>query len=102
MRPKVDATRGPIFTDGTGAYHAMKAGLGIALMRRSFMEKELADGTIVAPFPMGLASALAYHLVYPRQRWNGLPSLPFRAWLFSEVSRMGRRLSIVAHVNRDA
>jgi LysR family glycine cleavage system transcriptional activator len=83
---KVDAMRGPIFTDGTGAYHAMKAGLGIALMRRSFIEKELADGTIVAPFPMGLASALAYHLVYPPAALERPAIAAFRAWLFSEVS----------------
>ena len=43
---RVDAMHGPVFTDGMGAYHAMKAGLGIALMRRSFIAQELADGTL--------------------------------------------------------
>lgn len=83
---KVDATRGPIFTDGTGAYHAIKAGLGIGLMRRSFVEKELVDGTLVAPFPIGLASTLAYHLVYPPTALERPAIAAFRAWLFSEVS----------------
>ncbi|MFS8111309.1 transcriptional regulator GcvA [Rhizobium jaguaris] len=82
---KVDAMRGPIFTDGTGAYHAMKAGLGIALMRRSFIEKELADGSIVAPFPIGLASTLAYHLVYPPTALERPAVAAFRAWLLSEA-----------------
>jgi LysR family glycine cleavage system transcriptional activator len=83
---RVDATRGPVFTDGIGAYQAMQAGLGIALMRRSFVEKELADGTLVAPFPMGFASAFAYHLVYPPGALERLAIAALRSWLFSEVS----------------
>lgn len=83
---KVDASRGPIFTDGTGAYHATRAGLGIALMRRSFIEKDLADGTLVAPFPLRLASTLAYHLVYPPAALERPSIAAFRAWLLSEVS----------------
>ncbi|AVA20105.1 transcriptional regulator GcvA [Rhizobium sp. LEGMi198b] len=82
---KVDAMRGPIFTDGTGAYHAMKAGLGVALMRRSFIERELAEGSVVAPFPMGLASTLAYHLVYPPTALERPAVAAFRAWLLTEV-----------------
>ncbi|MFS8046808.1 transcriptional regulator GcvA [Rhizobium sp. BR 314] len=84
---RVDATHGPVFTDGMGAYHAMKAGLGIALMRRSFVEQELAEGTLIAPFPIGLASAFAYHLVYPPGALERPAIATLRAWLFSEVSR---------------
>ncbi|MBB6486448.1 transcriptional regulator GcvA [Rhizobium lusitanum] len=84
---RVDATHGPVFTDGMGAYHAMKAGLGIALMRRSFVEQELAEGTLIAPFPIGLASAFAYHLVYPPGALERPAIATLRAWLLSEVSR---------------
>lgn len=84
---RVDATHGPVFTDGMGAYHAMKAGLGIALMRRSFVEQELADRTLIAPFPIGLASAFAYHLVYPPGALERPAIAALRAWLFTEVSR---------------
>lgn len=84
---RVDATHGPVFTDGMGAYHAMKAGLGIALMRRSFVEQELADRTLIAPFPIGLASAFAYHLVYPPGAVERPAIAALRAWLFTEVSR---------------
>ncbi|MGV1790271.1 transcriptional regulator GcvA [Rhizobium sp. A37_96] len=84
---RVDATHGPVFTDGMGAYHAMKAGLGIALMRRSFVEQELADRTLIAPFPIGLASAFAYHLVYPSGALERPAIAALRAWLLTEVSR---------------
>lgn len=83
----VDATRGPVFTDGTGAYHAMKAGLGIALMRRSFVEQELAEGILVAPFPTGFASAFAYHLVYPPDALEQPAIAALRLWLLSEASQ---------------
>ncbi|MFJ6325665.1 MULTISPECIES: transcriptional regulator GcvA [unclassified Rhizobium] len=84
---RVDATHGPVFTDGMGAYHAMKAGLGVALMRRSFVEQDLAEGALVAPFPIGLASAFAYHLVYPPGALERPAIATLRAWLLSEVSR---------------
>jgi len=80
----VDASRGPIFMHGNGAYDAMKAGLGIALMRRSFVEGELKEGTVAAPFPLGVASRLAFHLVYPGASLERPAAAAFRRWLLSE------------------
>ncbi|MET3853224.1 transcriptional regulator GcvA [Rhizobium sp. OAE497] len=80
----VDASRGPIFMHGNGAYDAMKAGLGIALMRRSFVEGELKEGTMAAPFPLGVASRLAFHLVYPGASLERPAAAAFRRWLLSE------------------
>jgi LysR family glycine cleavage system transcriptional activator len=82
---EVDARRGPIFTDGSGAFEAMKAGVGFALMRRSFLEREIAEGSVVAPFPVGLASRLAYHLVYPGLALERPAVAAFRRWLLSEA-----------------
>ncbi|MBB4230425.1 transcriptional regulator GcvA [Rhizobium mongolense] len=82
---KVDASRGPIFMHGNGAYEAMKAGLGFALMRRSFLEKELAEGSVVAPIPLGVASRLAFHLVYPGAALERPAVAAFRRWLLSEA-----------------
>lgn len=82
---KVDASRGPIFSDGNGAFEAMKSGFGVALMRRSFIEKELAEGRLIAPFPLGLTSKLAYHLVYPGTALERPAVAAFRRWLLSEA-----------------
>lgn len=82
----VDGTRGPIFTDGNGTHDAMKAGLGVALMRLSFVEKDLADGAVVTPFPLGLSSRLAYHLVYPAAALDRPAAAAFRRWLVAEVA----------------
>ncbi|MBO9122422.1 MULTISPECIES: transcriptional regulator GcvA [unclassified Rhizobium] len=83
----VDAARGPVFMHGNGAYEAMKAGLGFALMRRSFVTTELEDGQVVAPFPVGVASRLAFHLVYPGQALERPAAAAFRRWLLSEAQR---------------
>jgi LysR family glycine cleavage system transcriptional activator len=84
---KVDASRGPVFSGGNGAFEAMKAGLGVALMRRSFIDKALSDGTLIAPFPFGVASRLAYHLVYPATALDRPATADFRRWLLSEAGR---------------
>jgi LysR family glycine cleavage system transcriptional activator len=83
----VDPSRGPVFMHGNGAYEAMKAGLGFALMRRSFVKAELADGILAAPFPIGVASRLAFHLVYPALALERPAVAAFRRWLLSEVPR---------------
>jgi LysR family glycine cleavage system transcriptional activator len=81
----VDAARGPIFMHGNGAYEAMKAGLGFALMRRSFVDTELKEGAVIAPFPIGVASRLAFHLVYPGAALERPAAAAFRRWLLSEA-----------------
>lgn len=62
---RVDAGSGPIFTASNGAIDAAKAGLGVALARRSLVVREVEEGALVAPFAQGVANALAYFLVYP-------------------------------------
>ncbi|QFY62175.1 transcriptional regulator GcvA [Rhizobium grahamii] len=81
----VDPSRGPIFMHGNGAYDAMRAGHGFALMRKSFVEAELRDGALVAPFPIGVASRLAFHLVYPGPALERPAAAAFRRWLLTEA-----------------
>ncbi len=80
-----DPSRGPIFMHGNGAYDAMKAGLGFALMRRSFLERDLQEGSVATPFPLGIASRLAFHLVYPGLALERPAAAAFRRWLLSEA-----------------
>lgn len=82
----VDAARGTVFTDSNGAIEAAKAGHGIALVRLSLVEKELSEGTLVAPFPKAIASDLAYHLVYPSSALDRQGVTACRDWLLSEAS----------------
>jgi LysR family transcriptional regulator, glycine cleavage system transcriptional activator len=81
----VDAARGAVFADGNGAIEAAKAGLGVALVRPSLVARELAEGALIAPFPQGIASALAYHLVYPPAARDRPALAAFRDWIIAEA-----------------
>lgn len=83
-----DAARGPVFTDSNGAIEAAKAGHGIALVRQPFVERELAEGSLIAPFPHRLASNLAYFLVYPQTALDRPLAATFRTWLLTEAGRL--------------
>jgi LysR family glycine cleavage system transcriptional activator len=51
------------------------------------VEKQLADGTLVAPFPHDLHSDLAFWLVYPKPRASDPAIQAFRDWLFEQVGQ---------------
>ncbi|WP_457586753.1 transcriptional regulator GcvA [Ensifer canadensis] len=81
----IDTTRGPVFVNSNGAIEAAKAGDGIALVRLSLVSRELADGVLVAPFPIGIATDLAYHLVYPPSALDRPAVASFRAWIIEQA-----------------
>ncbi|HWU62313.1 MAG TPA: transcriptional regulator GcvA [Ensifer sp.] len=83
----VSAARGPIFTGSNGAIDAAKAGHGVALARRSLVARELDAGTLVAPFPQGVANALAYFLVYPPKALARPEVETLRRFLLREAGR---------------
>ncbi|OCO98357.1 MULTISPECIES: transcriptional regulator GcvA [unclassified Ensifer] len=81
----VDPGRGPVFVNSNGAIEAAKAGDGVALVRLSLVMRELAEGVLVAPFPEGVMTGLAYHLVYPPAALDRPPVAAFRAWIIGEA-----------------
>ncbi|HEV7318027.1 MAG TPA: transcriptional regulator GcvA [Ensifer sp.] len=81
----VDAGRGPVFVNSNGAIEAAKAGDGVALVRLSLVTRELADHVLEAPFPEGVMTGLAYHLVYPPAALDRPPVTAFRAWIIEQA-----------------
>ncbi|HTH17393.1 MAG TPA: transcriptional regulator GcvA [Magnetospirillum sp.] len=79
--PEVQARR---FDDFNLVLQAVLAGLGVALMWRTLVTDELADGRLVALFP---AQPLvnAYHLVCPPKYLDNPKVAAFRAWVREEV-----------------
>jgi DNA-binding transcriptional LysR family regulator len=60
---------------------AAKAGLGVALMPRFFVLKEIAQGELLVPCPYVLRNQRSYYFVYPEDK-EGLEMLQiFRDWL---------------------
>ncbi|MGE7956190.1 transcriptional regulator GcvA [Pseudomonas sp. NPDC089530] len=87
----VDGRQGTVFVDSNGAIEAAKAGLGVALVRLSLVRRELAEGVLLAPIAQGVASDLAYYLVYPPAALERPPVAALREWLLSEAGRSGAR-----------
>ncbi|MBT9384574.1 LysR family transcriptional regulator [Pseudooceanicola sp. CBS1P-1] len=80
------APAGPLFRD-SGTIEAALAGHGLALLRRSLIAPLLEEGRLVAPFPQGLASDLAYYLVAPGDLPTHGPVAALHAWLREEAGR---------------
>jgi LysR family glycine cleavage system transcriptional activator len=84
---KVDAESGPKFDHDAMAVQAALSGMGVAIVNRGLVAKQLGDGTLVAPFPHDLHSDLAFWLVYPRTRGDDPAIRAFRDWLFEQVGQ---------------
>ncbi|SIS78025.1 LysR substrate-binding domain-containing protein [Insolitispirillum peregrinum] len=65
---------------------AALAGLGVALVPRLYIESELAEGHLVAPWPAGTSIAKTFCLVLPEPiRLSDGPIQIFADWLISEA-----------------
>lgn len=78
------ARRGPVFTDSNGVTEAAFAGMGMALLRRSFIAPALTQGRLVNPLEQPIACPLAYHLVYHETALLAPANRCFRDWLLGQ------------------
>jgi len=65
---------------------AAKAGLGVALVPRFFVLKEVAAGELVIPCTQILQNPRSYYLVYPEDRLESAPLRIFCEWLREQAS----------------
>ncbi|OLL27889.1 LysR family transcriptional regulator [Burkholderia sp. SRS-W-2-2016] len=68
---------------------AAAAGLGIALVPRFFVDKQLQQFGLVMPFEAPAVADAAYYLVYPTELSHGKPLASFREWLLREAAAYG-------------
>jgi LysR family glycine cleavage system transcriptional activator len=88
----VGATRKPgerdmYFEDVTILYQCVLEGLGVALVQAKYVERDLAEGRLVAPYPFTLQRPGGYHLVCPVERAQEDKIARFRAWLLEQNER---------------
>lgn len=81
----VDYRHGPMFDDDIAALQAAIDGLGVALIGAPIAEGDLAQGRIVAPFPMALPDDAAYYVVTPLETADRPKVKRFREWLLGAV-----------------
>jgi LysR family glycine cleavage system transcriptional activator len=82
----IDATRGPSFWPSHLVIDAALDGLGVALVKRNWVERDLAAGYLVRPFDLSLPVEFAYYVIYPESRVNDHHITQFVKWIQSEVA----------------
>ncbi len=83
----IDLERGPRFAYSELLLKAAAEGLGIALARRHLIDKDLADGTLIAPFDIVCETGYSYWLVWPRKRQTDRRVASFRKWVVGQLGR---------------
>lgn len=78
-----EITRGPRFDDSVSIAVAAERGLGIALVRWSLVEAELASGSLVRCSPLAVKSEFGYYFVAPPRYFDMPKVVVFRDWLES-------------------
>lgn len=83
------ATRKPsendvYFEDVTILYQCVLEGLGVALVQVKYVERDLAAGRLVAPYPFALERKGGYYLVCPLETANDDKIVRFRQWLLAQ------------------
>ncbi len=68
-------------------YQCATEGLGVALGQLRYLEKDLAQGRLVAPHPLVLRRRRGYHLVCPAGRADEPKIACFRTWLVARSER---------------
>jgi LysR family glycine cleavage system transcriptional activator len=62
---------------------AARAGLGVAMINRAYLDERMANGSLVAPFDMTLTQNMGCYLVYPKTSASFSKILKFRDWVLN-------------------
>lgn len=83
--PGVDTSRGPSFWPSHLVINAAMDGLGVALAKRSWVERDLQEGRLVRPFAdLTLPVEFSYFFVYPQDRMSDPRIGAFMEWVRQE------------------
>ncbi|MBO1114216.1 transcriptional regulator GcvA [Bordetella petrii] len=74
------------YEDLSVIYQCAAEGLGVALGQLRYLEKDLAQGRLVAPHPLVLRRRRGYHLVCPAARADDGKVVCFRKWLLARAT----------------
>ena len=86
---RIDATRGPLFSNTYMAIEAALAGHGVVLAPAPLVERDLANGRLVKPLDMEMDNPYAFWIVCPRQNLQDEKVKALTAWLLQQA-KLGR------------
>lgn len=78
---RVSIELGPGFDLVAGLVEAVLAGLGVAVVQCCLIERELAEGRVVAPFSHVVSTGRGYYLCSPKVREDDFAIQAFSRWL---------------------
>ncbi len=82
---RVDASRGPHFSQPDHALQAAIDGAGIVLGWQYMAAEDIAAGRLVQPFDLALPLGSSFYLVYPETYTDRPKIVTFRDWLIAET-----------------
>lgn len=85
----VDATKGLSFWPSHIVINAAIDGLGVALAKSIWVERDLAEGRLVRPFVFSLRITHAYHGIYPAGRGSDPKVRMFLDWAKEQIAAGG-------------
>jgi LysR family glycine cleavage system transcriptional activator len=83
---RVDCERGLQINDSAAAIHTAISGNGVALGRTCLVERDIAEGRLVRPFPDAQTCELAYYVVHRKDNGNEPAVVAFKEWLLAEAN----------------
>lgn len=82
----IAAVKGARYELFTMLIEAAIANLGMALIPRYMVQKELTQGTLIMPIELTLPEQAAYYLVYPEEHRHLGSLQAFRAWILGRIN----------------
>lgn len=76
---------GPGFDLGAGLVEAVCAQVGVAVVQRCLIERELAENRVVIPIPRPVSTGRGYYFCVPRCRADLPAVVSFKHWLLKQV-----------------
>ncbi|WP_277374349.1 LysR substrate-binding domain-containing protein [Pseudomonas sp. AA-38] len=78
---RVDADSGVRFDNSALAYEAASMNMGVAIAVKAFVERQLKNGSFIAPFEHTCKTGEGYYLTWPRNMKPSEPLLKFLSWM---------------------
>lgn len=95
----VDVSRGLRFSSADHAIDATVEGAGVLLAYTLLAHDDLRTGRLVAPFPLGIETGRAFHIVCPKGTENRPKVKAFREWMTDEITRLDPALASPANIS---
>ncbi len=84
----IDGNNGIRVENSALAYQAAIDGVGVVIAQRSFVDEDLRNGRLVAPFALQVPTDGSYYFAYPTERPKSDRVAAFEGWILREAVKM--------------